>query len=112
MASHLAALAQGHLLSPPWTTYCLDILGRQKLGLQSIPRLLPCGTRVCHKSGTILGVVNAAGLVEVGGAGNRVAIAVFIKDCARHHEPLAEAVIARIGKAAWDTYAGYGNKRN
>ena len=112
MASHLAALARGHLLSPHWTDFCLDLLSRQRLGLQRIPRLLPRGTRVCHKSGTILGVVNAAGVVEVRAAQNRVALAVFIDGCARPHEPLAEAVIARITKAAYDAYAGCKGKRH
>lgn len=55
-------------------------------------------------------MVNAAGVVEVGDAENRVAIAVFIDNCSRYHEPLAEAVIARICKATYDTYAKYHGK--
>eukprot|EP00897_Mesotaenium_endlicherianum_P001673 jgi/Mesen1/1533/ME000133S00545 len=98
----LSKLALGQLLDPQWTAHCLSILSRQQWGARRLPQCLPANVRVLHKTGSILGVVNAAGLIEADGA--TLSMAVFIRDVRRKHEQEAEAVIARIARLAFNTY--------
>lgn len=78
-------------------------------GGMRLKRLLPRGTRVAHKTGTggarngITGATNDIGIVTLGN-GRHVAIAVFLSDSAGD-EAVREATIAKLAKAAWDTWS-------
>lgn len=71
--------------------------------------LLPAGTEVAHKTGTsgmneltgTLPAVNDAGIIRLPN-GRRYAIAVFVAE-SRKPVAAAEAVIAQISKAVWDS---------
>ncbi|MHB2017264.1 MAG: serine hydrolase [Candidatus Xenobia bacterium] len=102
LATLLSKLGAGQILNPQWTTFCLDVLSGQQFNSR-IPRLLPRGTRTWHKTGTIAGVVNDAGLIEVH-PGDRIAVAVLVRDIAAGHQHDAEIAIARIARAAYDAY--------
>lgn len=100
-AELLAKLWKGEILDEKWTDYCLGVLARQKYNTR-LPRNLPPGTVVYHKTGTIAGVVNDAGLMEVGD--DPVAIAVFVRDVQAGRQGAAEELIGRIARAAYDAY--------
>lgn len=102
VADLLARLYQGKLLDARWTRYCLGVLARQKYNSR-IPRDLPRGTRTWHKTGTIAGIHNDAGVVEVG-PGNAFAVAVFIRDIREGCGGRADRLIGRIARAAYDAY--------
>lgn len=74
--------------------------------MKRIPAYLPQGTNTYHKSGTILGVANAAGLIQVekNSSTGFVAMAVFVDHIERFHENEANAAIARISKIVFDCF--------
>lgn len=101
-AELLARLWKGEILDGKWTDYCLGVLARQKYN-NRIPRLLPPGTTVYHKTGTIAGVVNDAGIMEVSPE-DPVAIAVFIRDVQEGRQGAAQELIGRIARASYDAW--------
>jgi beta-lactamase class A len=91
------------------------ILLRQQLN-DRLPRFLPAGTPVAHKTGSLNGpwaVRNDAGVIDLG-AGGRVVVAVFTRtrmpegadpvESARFQTAIDEQ-IAAIARAAYDQYA-------
>ncbi|HVK38139.1 MAG TPA: serine hydrolase [Candidatus Kapabacteria bacterium] len=79
LARLLVALARGRILSPAMTDTVLSIMSRAVTGRGRLPGLLPPGTPVAHKTGTIGSVANDVGIVTLPN-GERVAIAALIKD--------------------------------
>ena len=101
-ADLLGRLWKGELLDRKGTDYCLGVLARQKYNTR-IPRLLPAGTRTWHKTGTLAGIVNDAGLVQVR-PDAPVAVVVFVRDVQEGREAAAEDLIARVSRAAYDAW--------
>lgn len=58
----LAGLARGELAGPDATAFALDALHRQRYN-DRLPRLLPAGVRVAHKTGELPGVRHDVGLL-------------------------------------------------
>jgi D-alanyl-D-alanine carboxypeptidase len=58
---------------------------------------------VYHKTGTIEGIVNDAGIIEIA-TDNHVVVVVLIKRIAAGASSEAGTVIANIAKAAFDTW--------
>ena len=102
LAEMLASLYAGQLLNEEWTRYSLGVLGRQTFNTR-IPRLLPKGTRVFHKTGTISGVVNDIGIIELPGK-KPLVVVVLVSQVQEGSEDQAERLIAEIAKAAYQTY--------
>lgn len=102
LADLLVKLEAGELLEPKWTKYCLGVLGRQKYNTR-IPRDLPEGVPVYHKTGTIAGVVNDAGLIELGD-GQFLAVVVLVRDVGEGRGSSADQLIGRVARAAYDHY--------
>lgn len=102
LAMLLERLQRGELLDAAWTRYCLGVLGRQRFNTR-IPRYLPRGTRTFHKTGSILGVVNDAGIIEIA-PGNHVVVVVCCHDVASGAQDAAEELIGRVARAAYDTF--------
>jgi len=71
-------------------------------GTARIPGLLPKGTDVAHKSGTISGSINDTGIVFLPD-GSHVAITVFMKNT-RATTAARERVIADISRDAYDYF--------
>eukprot|EP00898_Chlorokybus_atmophyticus_P008716 jgi/Chlat1/8846/Chrsp91S08184 len=92
-------------LNGEWSEYCLAVLGRQRYGKRRFLALLPAGTPIYHKTGSISGVVNDAGIIDIGSKANRVAVAALISNVQHGREAEAEQVIARIARLAWEAYA-------
>ena len=116
MTRLLAAICRGEALGPVSTSLLLEILGRCETGDDRLKGMLPPGTRVPHKTGTIEGpagigsrqprVVNDVGLIELPG-GVHVAIAVFIAGSPRAASAQAR-VIAKIARKVYDSFQDTG----
>lgn len=74
----LAAVVQGRILSAAMTDTLVAIMHRSVTGRGRLPGLLPPGTPVAHKTGTIGSVANDIGVVTLP-SGERVAIAALVK---------------------------------
>jgi beta-lactamase class A len=76
--------------------------------MKRLKGMLPAGTPVAHKTGTggtrdgVTSATNDVGIITLPN-GKHIAIAVFVGD-SRADEETREAVIARMAKAAWDTW--------
>ena len=100
----------GELLSPKLTARLVEILKATTTGGARIKGLLPAGTVVAHKTGTTAtvmdfnGSTNDAGVILLPGGAGQLAIAVYVKGSTRN-QAARELVIARIAKAAFDSWA-------
>lgn len=96
----LAKLWRQEILAPDWTDYALSILAAQEYNSR-IPRYLPKGTKIYHKTGTISGVVNDSGII-ISKRGNPLAITVFVKNVGCGQNNTAAQAIGHLSKIAWD----------
>jgi beta-lactamase class A len=100
MARFLARLDRD-LLGPKEREFMLDVMSRCETGKDRLRALLPEGTRVEHKTGTLTGVSDDVGIIRLAG-GRPLIVAVFTKGIA---DGKARAkIIAEVGKAAFDAY--------
>ena len=103
MTALLTHLWKRDLLTPASTGLLLDILRRCQTGQARLKGILPDGTEVAHKTGSIGGTTNDAGIVTLPQEAGHVAIAVFVKSSER---PVAvrERAIAEISRAVHDFF--------
>ncbi|QJU56504.1 class A beta-lactamase [Sphingomonas sp. AP4-R1] len=76
MVALLAKLRNGELLDARRTTYLFDVMERCRTGPGRIRGLLPAGTRVAHKTGTMNGITDDVGIVTLPN-GHDLAVAIF-----------------------------------
>jgi len=81
----------------------LDIMRRCRTGETRLKGLLPTGTEVAHKTGTIGGSTNDVGIITLPDNAGDVAIAVFVKSSEKE-VPQRERAIAEIGRAVHDYF--------
>jgi beta-lactamase class A len=82
----------------------LDIMTRCQTGDARLKGLLPKGTAVAHKTGSMgETITNDVGIVTLPGGAGHVAVAVYVKGS---DQPLAarERAIAEIGRAVYDYF--------
>lgn len=103
MAQLLAKIHRREALKAETTELLLDILRRCSTGNARLKGLLPEGTVVRHKTGTLNGVANDVGFIELPNGAGTVAIAVFVKESEVTPEK-RERAIAEIGRAAHDFF--------
>ncbi len=101
MAQLLTRIFNGEALSPESTRVLTAIMERCRTGTGRIKGLLPAGTVVAHKTGTIGGSVNDAGVITLPGGAGRVVVAIYVKKSA---EPIEqrERAIAEIARSLRD----------
>lgn len=99
----LLRLWNGELLSAASVQLLNDIMLRCNTGSGRIKGLLPAGTPVAHKTGTITGTLNDVGVITLPGEKGQLLITVFVKNAVG---PWAgqERVIAEIARAAFDYF--------
>jgi len=90
-------------LSEASTAQLLDIMRRCETGPGRIKGMLPPGTEVRHKTGTIGGTTNDVGIITLPGEAGHVALAVFVKGSRRPSTDV-EPVIAGIARAVYDYF--------
>ena len=96
-------LKDRNILKPESADLLLDIMRRCETGEARIKGILPEGTEVAHKTGSIGGTTNDAGIVTLPDNTGHVAIAVFVK---ASDKPVAarERAIAEIARSVHDFF--------
>ena len=99
MVALLNKLDSGAVLAPGSRAFLIDLMRRCQTGTRRIRAGLPAGTMVEDKTGTLDGVTNDVGFINMPD-GRRVAIAVFARG-GRDRQP----VIAEISRIVYDRFA-------
>jgi len=103
MAELLIKFHRGETLGTEGTERVLRIMKASPTGPARLKGLLPKGTVVAHKTGTIGSMTNDVGIIKLPGDGGHIAIAVFVKGSTKSVEE-RERVIAEIARAAYDHF--------
>jgi beta-lactamase class A len=104
MTDLLAKLLRHELLKPNTTEDLLAIMRRTETGPGRLPGLLPAGTEVAHKTGTLRRSCNDAGFITLPHGKGHIAITVFIKGSTAQEEA-RERIIAEMARAVYDFFA-------
>jgi beta-lactamase class A len=104
MTKLLARIWRKDLFSPVYATKLLDVMERCQTGSARIKGMLPQGTDVAHKTGTVGGVVDDVGVITLPGRGGHVALSVFTKGSSRP-EAVSEKTVAEISRTVYDYFA-------
>ena len=92
-ATFLRRLDNGEFLRPWSKNYMLDLMSQCMTGRNRMKSLLPDGTRVEHKTGTLTGLTDDVGFITLPN-GHRVAIAIFARGGDNRPKAIAEAARA------------------
>lgn len=105
MAALLAKLRNGELLDRARTDYLFDVMARCRTGAGRIRGLLPAGTPVAHKTGTMNGITDDVGVIGLPN-GHELAVAIFETGGggARAHD----RNIARLSRILYDHFGATG----
>ena len=98
----LAAIHHGKALKPGSTALLLSIMARCKTGKARLVAMLPPGTPVAHKTGTLNGLGNDAGIVTLPN-GRMFAISVFVMKDRKGHAS-RDRIMAEAARAAYDYF--------
>ncbi len=104
MTKLLARIWRKDLFSPTYATKMWEVMERCQTGKSRIKGMLPQGTDVAHKTGSMGGVVNDVGVITLPGKGGHVALAVFTKGSNRPEE-VSEKTVAEISRTVYDYFA-------
>jgi beta-lactamase class A len=103
MVRLLERLWRREALGADSTELLLDIMRRCRSGEGRLKGLLPAGTVVAHKTGTIGATTNDVGIITLPDGTGEVAIAVFVKGSDRP-VPERERAIAEIARSVHDYF--------
>jgi len=98
MIGLLRKLDGGQLLKPEGRDYLLGLMARCSTGSNRMRALLPSGTPIQHKTGTLNGLTADVGFITLPD-GRRIAVAFFARGGADRPRTIAEA--------AWTVYYGF-----
>ena len=101
MVDLLWRIDSGKLLSPESQSYLLGLMARCATGRNRIPGLLPAGTQVEHKTGTLSGLSTDVGFITLPN-GHRVAVAFFAR-----HGTDRPRTIAWAARAIYDGFTNW-----
>lgn len=93
MVNLLRRIDNGELLKSASRSYLLQLMSRCETGKNRIRALLPFGTKVEHKTGTLTGVTDDVGFITLPD-GRRIAVAVFARGGSDRARTIAEAARA------------------
>ncbi|MCA9791737.1 MAG: serine hydrolase [Candidatus Eremiobacteraeota bacterium] len=100
MGQLLAKLVGGELLDRTQTAYCLDVMAGQKYHTR-IPSLLDASVPIYHKTGTLAGIRNDAGIIELP-SGEYLIVVGFTRNV--KGEARADRLIAQVARLAYRAY--------
>jgi beta-lactamase class A len=103
MAKLLQLVFLKKALKPESTDLLLDIMRRCRTGDARLKGLLPAGTEVAHKTGTIGGTANDVGLITLPEDAGHVVVAAFVKSSEKE-VPARERVIAELARTVHDFF--------
>jgi beta-lactamase class A len=98
MVTLLQRIDSGALLRPSSRAYLLDVMARCQTGKNRIRGMLPYGTRVEHKTGTLNNYASDVGFITLND-GRRVAVAMFARQGTDR-----PGTIARAARAIFDGF--------
>jgi beta-lactamase class A len=111
MVNLLARIRRGQTLQPASHRLLLGWMQGCKTGAKRLRGDLPAGTVFAHRTGTtdttagVTTCTNDVGILALPGGGGHVAIAAFLRS-ARGAMEERERVLASIGRAVYERYAG------
>jgi beta-lactamase class A len=114
MARLLEMIWRGEALNRGSSDLLLDIMRRSTTGQERIKGILPPGTEVSHKTGTIGGTTNDVGIMYLPDDAGHVVLVVFVKESTRP-VPERERAIAQVSRAVYDYFLffrGHDQDRN
>ncbi len=100
MISLLRQIDHGPLLSPQSRSYLLEMMARCVTGRNRMKALLPAGTLVQHKTGTLTGMTGDVGFITMPD-GRRIAVAFFARGGSDRPSTIAQAA-----RAIYDGFSG------
>ncbi len=103
MTKLLLKIWRREILSSESARTLLDMMERCQTGKSRIKGLLPQGTSVAHKTGSLGGVANDIGYIWLPGDAGHIAISVFTKSSAKP-EDASEKAIAEIARTVYDYF--------
>lgn len=103
MAALLRAIWDRSAVSEESTELLLDILRRVMTGTARIKGILPPGTTVAHKTGTVGATTNDVGILYLPDDAGHVVTVVFVKD-SEVPVPEREEAIAQVSRAIYDFF--------
>ena len=103
MNALLEKIYRKEILDPESCDLALNIMFTCDTGQGRIKGLLPPGTAVAHKTGTIDGTANDVGIIVLPDGVGHVALSVFCKDFERE-TPEVEKIISQIGRYVYDYF--------
>ena len=103
MADLLTQIWEGEALSPGSTELLIDVMERVSTGQGRLKGMLPAGTTVAHKTGTIGGTTNDVGIVYLPENRGHVVTVVFVAD-SEVDIPTRERTIAQIARSVYDYF--------
>jgi len=95
-------ILKGEIVDRASSDEIIEFMNHSMIGQTRLPALLPDGTRVVHKTGSISGSTNDTGIVFLPGGGHLI-ITAFTKD-ARAAMADREHVLAEIARFAYDYF--------
>jgi beta-lactamase class A len=107
MVDLLTRIHVGEGLSPASRDYLLNSMLASRSGPRRIKGLLPRGTPVAHKTGTLAGAINDVGIITLPDEAGHVAIAVFVYTFNRT-EWRRERTIAEVSRLVYDFFSETG----
>ena len=102
MAALLEKIYHRQLHKPETAALLLDILYRCQTGDARIKGMLPPGTEVAHKTGSIGGTINDVGILNLPDNAGHVVLALFVKQGSKSEA--SERTIAQISRAVYDYF--------
>ncbi|MFL6830816.1 MAG: serine hydrolase [Sphingomicrobium sp.] len=93
MVELLRKIYKAELIKPDSRNYLLDVMARCETGKNRMKALLPLGTPVEHKTGTLNGYTGDVGFISLPD-GRRIAVAMFARGGANRPRAIAEAARA------------------
>jgi beta-lactamase class A len=95
-------ILKGEIVDRASSDEIIEFMNHSMIGQTRLPALLPDGTRVVHKTGSISGSTNDTGIVFLPGGGHLI-ITIFTKD-AKAPTADREHVLAEIARFAYDYF--------
>jgi beta-lactamase class A len=102
MAALLEKIYRKQLHKPETAALLLDILYRCQTGDARIKGILPPGTEVAHKTGSIGGTINDVGIISLPDDAGHVVLALFVKQGTKSEA--SERAIAQISRTIYDYF--------
>jgi beta-lactamase class A len=103
MAALLERIHRKDILKPESSDLLLDIMRRCRTGDTRLKGLLPQGTEIAHKTGTIGGTTNDVGIITLPDNAGHVVIAAFTKSSDKD-AAARDRGIAEIARAVYDFF--------